>query len=190
LWCLHTGAAPTQPSSELNESRHHIQIPAPSLASLFRGQHCAALFPAVVSSRMLDLTTDSLHSAGQSMSSVVPPCSCTSVTTLHIGAQDEWFRCSSISLLLHVLASPTANHCCLEPKIMGPGVSSDSPVNAPRGLGGSQPRMDLSCRLRRRWRSSRLPTSLWCHQGVLPFSATTRMNAIWMPLRFEERPRV
>jgi len=36
---------------------------------------------------------------------------------------------------------------------------------------------DVACRLRRRWRSSRRPTSLGSHLSLLPYSATARMHA-------------
>jgi hypothetical protein len=44
----------------------------------------------------------------------------------------------------------------------GVGVSPESLINAPRGVVGSVPRMDLACRLRRSWRSSRLLVMVWC----------------------------
>jgi len=170
--CLHTAAAPTRPSSERNPSVHHIQTPAPTLASVSLAQRCAALLVAVVSSSMVVLTTGSSPGAGQLMPLVVRPCSCSFLTALHIGAPEEGFLCSSFSLLLHAFSILAANRCCLESKITGAGISPDSLISAPRGVVGSAPRMDLACRLRRSWRPSRLPTSLGSHQSSLPYSAT------------------
>jgi len=68
--CLHTAAAPTRPSSERDPSLHHIQTPAPTLASFSLAQRCAALLAAVVSSSMVVLTTDSSPGGGQSVPSV------------------------------------------------------------------------------------------------------------------------
>jgi len=88
--CLHTAAAPTRPSSECDPSVHHIQTPAPILASFSLAQRCAALLAALVSS-MVVLTTGSSPGAGQLMPSVVRPCSCSFLTTLHIGAPELGF---------------------------------------------------------------------------------------------------
>src|SRR5882757_9059746 len=63
--CLHTAAAPTQPSSVRDPSVNHIQTPAPILASVSLTQRCAALLAAVVSFSMVDLTTDSSPGPGQ-----------------------------------------------------------------------------------------------------------------------------
>ena len=112
--CLHTAVAPTRPSSEHDPSVHHIQTPAPTLASFSLAQRCAAFLAAVSSSSMMVLTTDSSPGAGQSMPSVVRPCSCSFLTTLHIGAPEEGFWCSSFNLLLHAFASLAVNCCCLE----------------------------------------------------------------------------
>jgi len=60
------------------------------------------------------------------MSLVVRPCSCSSLTTLDIGAPEEGFRCNSVSFLLHTFVSLAENHCCLESKITGVGLSPDS----------------------------------------------------------------
>jgi len=43
---------------------------------------------------------------------------------------------------------------------MGVGVSLESLINAPSGVVGSAPSMDLACRLRSGWRSSCLPGSV------------------------------
>jgi len=42
--------------------------------------------------------------------------------------------------------------------------------------------MDLASRLRRRWRSSHLPTSLGSHQRSQPYSATAWTHATWTAL--------
>jgi hypothetical protein len=170
--CLHTAAAPTRPSSERDPSVHHIQTPAPILASFSLAQRGATLLAAAVSSSMVVLTAGSSPGAGQFMPSVVRPCSCSFRTTLHIGAPEEGLLCSSFRLLLHAFSSLAANRCCLESKVTGSGVSPDSLITAPRGVMGRAPRTDLACRLRRSWRSSRLPTSLGSHQSSLPYSAT------------------
>jgi hypothetical protein len=85
--CLHTAAAPIRPSV------HHIQAPAPILASFSLPQRCAALLAAVLSSSMVVLTTDSSPGGGHSVPSVVRPCSCSSLITLHIGALEEGLWC-------------------------------------------------------------------------------------------------
>jgi len=106
---------------------------------------------------MTVLTTDSSPGGGQLMPSVVPACSCSFFTSLHAAAPEEGFWCSLLSLLLHVFASLAEKRCCLHSQITGGGVSPESLINPPRGVEGSAPRMDLACRLRRSWRSSRLP---------------------------------
>jgi len=131
---------------------------------------------------MMVLTTDPSPRAGHIMPLVVWPCSCSSLTTLHIGAPEEGFWCNSASLPLHASLSLAANRCCLESKTTGAGVSPDSLISAPRGVVGSAPRMDLACRLRRSWRSSRLPASLGSHQSSLPYSATAWTHATWTAL--------
>ena len=136
----------------------------------------------LLSSSIIVLTTGSSPGAGQHMPSVVLPCSCSVSTTRPIGVPDEGSSCSSFSLLLHALASLAANRCCLESKITGAGVSRDSLIKAPLGVVGSAPRTDLACRLRRSWRSSRLPTSLGSHQSSLPYSATAWTQATWTAL--------
>jgi len=57
--CLHTAAAPTLPSSDRDPSVHHIQTPAPTLASLSLAQRIASLFAAVSSLSMTVLTAGS-----------------------------------------------------------------------------------------------------------------------------------
>ena len=94
-------------------------------------------------------------------------------TTRYTGKPDEWSSSRFFSLLLHAFGSPAVNHCCLESKITGAGVSPDSLIDAPLQVVGSAPRMDLDCQLRRSWRSSRLPTSLGSNQSSLPYSLTT-----------------
>jgi len=56
---LNTAVAPTLPSSERDPSVHHIQTPAPMLASFYLAQRCVAHLAAVVSSSMVVLTTSS-----------------------------------------------------------------------------------------------------------------------------------
>jgi len=135
---------------------------------------------------MVVLTTVSLPGASLFMPSVVWPCPCSFLTTLHIGAPEEWFWCSSFTLLLDAFSCHAANCCCLQSTITGAGVSPYSLLSAPRRVVGSVPRMDLSCRLRRSWRSSRLPTSLGSHHRSLPYSATTWMQATWTALTLSE----
>ena len=177
--CLHTAMAPTRPSSERDPSVHHIQTPAPTLASFSLAHHCAALLAAEASSSMTVLTTDSSPSGGQLMPSVVRPCSWSFFTALHSGAPEEGFWCSFLSLLLHVFASLATKCCCLDSKIMHVGVSPESLIKAPRGVVDSAPRIDLACRLRRSWRLSRLPASLGSHHSSLPYSATAWTHATW-----------
>jgi len=166
--CLHTAAAPTRPSSERDPSVHHIQTPAPTLASFSLAKRCAALLAAVLWSSMMVLTADSSPGTSQFMPSVVRPCSCSFLTALHIGAPEAGFWCSSFNLLLHAFASLAVNLCCLESKITGAGVSPASLISAPSGVVGSAARMDLACRFRRSWRSSRLPTSFWIPPELAP----------------------
>ena len=52
---------------------------------------------------------------------------------------------------------------------------------------GSAPRIDLACRLRRSWRSSRLPASFGSHQSSLPYSATAWMHDTWTALTLSGR---
>ena len=87
--CVHTAVAPTWPSSERDPSVHHIQTPAPILASFPLAQYCAALLAAVVSSSMVGLTTGSPPGTSQFMPSVVRPGSCSFLTALHNGAAEE-----------------------------------------------------------------------------------------------------
>jgi len=94
---------------------------------------------------MMVLTTDSSPGAGHIMPSVVRPCTCTSLTTLHIGAPEEGFLCNTFSLLPHASATLAANHCCLESEITVAGVSPDSLISVTRGVVGSASRMDLAC---------------------------------------------
>jgi len=126
---------------------------------------------------MVVLTTDSSPGGGQSVPSVVWPCSCSSLITLHIGVPAEGLWCSSFNLLLRAFATLAANRCCLESRITGAGVSPDFLISAPCGVVSSTPRMDLACRLRRSWRSSRLPTSLGSHQSSHPNSSTAWTHA-------------
>ena len=74
LPCLHTTAAPTRPSSERDQSVHHIQTPAPTFDSVALAQDCVALLAVLLLSTMTILTTGSSPRAGQLMHSVVRPC--------------------------------------------------------------------------------------------------------------------
>ena len=134
------------------------------------------------------LTTDCSPGAGQFMPKVVWPFRCSFLTALPIGALEAGFWYSYFNLLLHAFACLAVNLCCLESKITGAGVSPASLISAPRGVLGSAPRMDLGCRFRRSWRSSRLPTSLRSHQSTLPYSATAWTQAIWTALTFSGTP--
>jgi len=128
---------------------------------------------------MVVLTAGSSPGAIQFKPSLVWPCSCSFLTTLHIGVPEAGFLCSFFNLLLHAFASLAVNHCCLESKNTGAGVSPAALISAPRGVMGSAPRIGLACRFRRSWRSSCLPTSLGSHQSSLPYSATAWTHATW-----------
>jgi len=84
-----------------------------------------------------------------------------------------------MGLLLHPCSDLAVNRCCLESNVTGTGVSPDSLIDAPAGVVGSMPWMDLGCRLRRSWRLFRLPTSLGSHQSSLPYRATTWKQTTW-----------
>ena len=86
-----------------------------------------------------------------------------------------WCRC--FSLLLHAFARFSVNRCCLECNITRASVSPDILICADCWVTGSEPRMDLACSLRRRWRSSHLPTSLGSYQSLLPLSTTAWTHA-------------
>ena len=118
------------------------------------------------------------------MPSVVWLCSCSSLTTLQIGGTEEGFRCKSFSLLLHASGSLAANCCCLKSKSTVAGLSPYSLISAPRRVVGSAPRIDLSSRLRRSWRSYRLPACLGSHQSSPLYSATGGRHATWITLTF------
>jgi hypothetical protein len=70
---LSTAAARTHPSPVRDPSVHHIQTPAPILASVSLAKHWAALLAVVVSSSMVDVTTDSSTGPGQFMTSIILP---------------------------------------------------------------------------------------------------------------------
>jgi len=188
--CLHTAAAPTGPSSQRDPSVHHIQTPALTLASCSRAQRFTALLAAVVSSSMVVLTAGSSPGTGQFMPSVVRPCSCSFLTALHICGPEEGFLCSSFSLLLHAFSILAANRCCLESKISGAGVSPDFLISARRGVVGSAPKMDLVCRLRRSWRSSRLPTSVESTRAHCHIVRPVGHTPLGRPLRSQGQRRM
>jgi hypothetical protein len=126
---------------------------------------------------MVVLTTYSSSGGGQFMPSVDRPCSCSAFTTLHIVALEEGFRCNSFRLLLHASACLAANRRCVESSIPDAGVNPDYLRIAPRGVAGSDPRMDLACQLTMSWRSSRLPKSLGSHPILLPYHAIAWKHA-------------
>jgi hypothetical protein len=76
-----------------------------------------------------------------------------------------------------VFASLEAKPCCLDSKITCAGESLESPINAPHGVRGSAPRIDLAGGLRRSWRLSCLRASLGSHPSSLPYSATACSHA-------------
>ena len=112
--CMHTAAAPTLLSSDRDLSVHHIQTPAPTLASLSLAQRIAALFATVSSLRMTVLAAGSSSGLGQRMVSASRPRLCSFVMTLHIGGPDVGWSCTDFSLEpSHALASLAVNRCCL-----------------------------------------------------------------------------
>jgi len=119
------------------------------------------------------LSTNSWPGPGHFMPWVVCSGSCSVLTTVHIGAQEEGFWRSSFSLLLYLFAGLTANLCCVESGIPRACVSPASFSSAPRELGEHMSMMDIHCQLSRRWRSSRLPTSFASNQRLIPYSVTT-----------------
>jgi len=131
---------------------------------------------------MVVMTTGTSPVAGHFMRSVVRPCGPSSSTTLHLSAPEEGFWCTSCSSLVYASASLAENCCCLQSKITGVGVSPESLICAPRRVVGRAPRMDLTFRLRRCWRSSRLPTSLGSHLSSLPYRATAWRHTTWTTL--------
>ena len=179
---LHTAAHSTTPSSERDPSVHHIQTPAPTVASFPLAQRCSALLAAVALYNMTVLTTDSSPGAGQLIPSVVRQFSCSFFRTLHTGVPEQGFWCSLLSLFLDTFTSLAAKRCCLDSKITTVGVSPESLIIAPRGVVGSTPKIDQASRLRRSWRSSRLPHLLGSHQSSLPYSVTAWTHATWTAL--------
>jgi hypothetical protein len=116
------------------------------------------------------------------MPSVVRPCSCSIYTTLHTGFAEEGFFCRFLSLLLYMFASISSKHCGLDSKIPNLGVRCVYLINTPHGVMGSAPRIDLTCRLMRRSRLSRLPASLRSHYSLLRYHATVWTHAPWTAL--------
>jgi hypothetical protein len=96
--CLYTAAAPTRPSLERDPSVHHIQTPAPTFASFYLGQRCAALLAVVALSSMMVLTTESSPGAGQFMPSVARACACSSLNALHTGVLEQGSWCRFLNL--------------------------------------------------------------------------------------------
>jgi len=115
---------------------------------------------------------------------VIQQCACSVSTTRHIGVLDDELSCGSISLVVRAFASLVASRCCLQSKIRGVDVSPDSLLNAPLGVVGGAPRMDLSCRLKRGWRLSRLPTYFGSHKSSLLDSVTASTQVTWAALAF------
>ena len=174
----------TQPSSEHNPSRHHIQTAILNLAFISFALYCVALLAAPLSSSIMVLTTGSSPGAGQLMPLVAQQSSRAILTTLHIGVPKAGYSYTFVSLLLHEFASLAANCSCLVSKTTGVGESPNSHISAPHGVGGSTHRTDLACRLRGRARLSRQPTSWGSHQSLIPYSATTWIQASWTALNF------
>jgi len=131
---------------------------------------------------MTVLTTDSSPGASRFMPSVVRPCSCTFFTALENGTLEEGPWCRFRHVLLHAFASLAVKRCCLDSKINGAGVSPESLINAPRGIVGSAPRIDLARRLTRSWGSSHLLALLGSHLSSLSYSATAWTHATWTAL--------
>jgi len=148
--CLHTAALPTLPSSDLDPFVHHIQTPAPTLASLSLAQWIASLLAAVSTLSMTVLTAGISSGLGQRMISASQPHSYSFVITLHIGPPDVVWSCTAFSFeRSHALASLAVNRCCLASRATGAGVSPDSLISAPIVVVGRAPRVDLACRLSR-----------------------------------------
>ena len=124
--CVHTAAAPTLPSSDCDPSVHHIQTPAPTLASLSLAQWIASLLATMSSLSMTILTAGSSSRLAQRVVSASGPRSCSSVISLHIGAPDVGWSCTAFSFEpLHPLASLAVNCCCLASRAPGEGVIPD-----------------------------------------------------------------
>jgi hypothetical protein len=124
---LHTAAAPTLPSSDRDSSVHHVQTPAPTLASLSLAQRFYPRFAAVSSLSMPVLTAGSASGLGQRIVSASRPRSCCFMMTLHIGAADVgWLYVSVCFEPSHAPASLAPNRGGLESRATGAGVSPES----------------------------------------------------------------
>lgn len=116
------------------------------------------------------------------MRSVVLPCSCSILITVHIGALDVRLWHTSFSLLLHVFASLAVNCCWLQSKMVRGGDSWYCLICVACIVVRSALRMDLACWLIWSWRLSCLHTSQGSHQSSLTYSVTAWMQATWAAL--------
>jgi len=91
------------------------------------------------------LNTGFSPSAGQLMTLIVPPCSCSMSTPQHISVLDEASSCSSFYWLLHAFTILDVNHYGLESTMTVVGLSPGSLNSAPHGVMSSVPRSDLAC---------------------------------------------
>lgn len=183
-YCVCTIApVPTQQLSECNPAIHPIPTPATTFTSFALAKHCLGLLAAVVSSSIVVLTTDSSPRASHLMSHGVLPLSWSFLPTLHTGAPEDTFWFRSFSLLQHACDSLVGIFCCLDSRIADRGGNIYSFVSVPHGVVGSMPRMDLTFRLEKVRRLSRVATSLDSHQSSFPYSTTTWTHATWTVFR-------
>jgi len=131
-----------------------------------------ALLAVLLSSSLMVLTTGSTPRAWQLMPSVVRACLCSIWTTRHRAVLEQQSLYSSLTFLLHAIASLAENHCCLESMINAAFACPGSLINATIGVVGSVPMTDQLCQLRRSQMLSCLPTSLRSHHSCLPYSST------------------
>jgi len=97
------------------------------------------LLAAVSLSSMIVPTADFSPGVGKFMHSVVRPCLCSDVTTLHISAPEAVFWFTSFNLLPHAFANLALNLCCLESTITGAGVNPASHISVLPGVLGNAP---------------------------------------------------